>query len=261
MKVSPIAAIPHKSKTFRSILDLSFLLKLTPHARVSSVNKNSEKTAPRGAIDQIIHILLHLIHTFAEALDCENIFQEKWDIKDGFLRLDYKEGEEWNFCYVLPKKPGMPIDLVVPTLLQMWWIESPPYFCTVSETGRDVAEQYIETPVRSLEPHKFVKLTEVNPDFSELPKSDISNEPLNYMLEVYMDDYIVLATPSSQDQLHHVANAITTGIHDVLPQYKDDKEDVIYRIRGLASSSSVPLTQQTPTTPPNSYSTIQCGTI
>ena len=34
MKVSPIAAIPHKSKAFRSILDLSFSLKLTPHGRV-----------------------------------------------------------------------------------------------------------------------------------------------------------------------------------------------------------------------------------
>ena len=33
-----------------------------------------------------------------------------------------------NFFYVVPQKPGMPIKLVVPTLLQMGWIESPPYF-------------------------------------------------------------------------------------------------------------------------------------
>ena len=38
MKVSPIDSIPHKSKTFRLILDLSFSLKLTPHGRVPSVN-------------------------------------------------------------------------------------------------------------------------------------------------------------------------------------------------------------------------------
>ena len=56
------------------------------------------------------------------------------------------------------------------------------------ETGRDVAEQYIDNPVGSLELHKFVKLTEVNPYFSELPKSDISDELFNYMLEVYIDD-------------------------------------------------------------------------
>ena len=68
-------------------------------------------------------------------LTCANLFQEKWDIKDGFGRLDRKEGEEWYFCYVLPQKPGMPINLAVPTLFQMGWIESLPYFCTVSETG------------------------------------------------------------------------------------------------------------------------------
>ena len=153
MKVSPIVAIPHKSKSFRSILDLSFSLKLTTHGRVPSVNENSEKMAPGGAIDQIRHVLLRLIHAFSESPYCAKIFQAKWDIKDGFWRLDCKEGEECNFCYVLPQKPGMPIKLVVPTSLQMGWIEFPPYFFTVSETGRDVAEHYIDTPVVSLAEH------------------------------------------------------------------------------------------------------------
>ena len=79
-------------------------------------------TALGGAIDQIEQSLLHLIHEFAEAPDCANIFQAKWDIKDSFWRLDCKDGEEWNFCYVLPKKPGKPIKMVVPTSLQMAWI-------------------------------------------------------------------------------------------------------------------------------------------
>ena len=34
MKVSPISVIPHHSKAFRSILNLSFSFKLTPHGRV-----------------------------------------------------------------------------------------------------------------------------------------------------------------------------------------------------------------------------------
>ena len=42
-----------------------------------------------------------------------------------------------------------------------------------------------------------------------------------------MDDYIVLAIPKIQDQLHHVANAIMTGINDVFPPDKNDKEDAI----------------------------------
>ena len=47
------------------------------------------------------------------------------------------------------------------------------------------------------------------------------------MLEVYIDDYIVLAIPKIQDQLHHVADAIMTGIHDVFPPDTYDKEDAI----------------------------------
>ena len=78
MKVSPIETIPHKSKSFISILDLSFSLKLTPHGRVPSVNENSEKTAPGGgAMDQIGHVILRLIHAFSEAPDCAKIFQKK----------------------------------------------------------------------------------------------------------------------------------------------------------------------------------------
>ena len=42
-----------------------------------------------------------------------------------------------------------------------------------------------------------------------------------------MDDYIVLDIPRSQDQLNHVDNAIMTGIHDLFPPDKDDKEDAI----------------------------------
>ena len=79
----------------------------------------------------------------------------------------------------------------------------------------------------SLTEHKFVKLTEVISDIEELKKKCISKEPFNYMMEVYMNDYIVLAIPKIQDQLYHVANAIMIGIHDVSPPYKDDKEDAI----------------------------------
>ena len=142
--------IPHKSRLFREIFDLSFGIKLADGNIVPSVNKGSVKTAPQGAINQMGHVLMRIIHAFAQAEPEDKIFQAKWDIKDGFWRLDCQEGEEWNFAYVLPQEEGEPIMLVVPTALQMGWIESPPYFCAASETGRDVAAQYVETPIGSL---------------------------------------------------------------------------------------------------------------
>ena len=47
MKVSPIAAIPHKSKAFWSILDLSFSLQLTNGSVHKFFNDTTTKTAPR----------------------------------------------------------------------------------------------------------------------------------------------------------------------------------------------------------------------
>ena len=43
LKVSPIAAIPHKSKAFRSILDLSFRLRLRSGGILASVNDSTIK--------------------------------------------------------------------------------------------------------------------------------------------------------------------------------------------------------------------------
>ena len=94
LKVSPIAMIPHKSRLFRAILDLSFRLGLKCGKVLKSVNETSEKTAPKGAINQLGHSLMRMIHAFAQADEDVKIFMAKWDIKDGFWRLDCASREE-----------------------------------------------------------------------------------------------------------------------------------------------------------------------
>jgi hypothetical protein len=54
-------------------------------------------------------------------------------------------------------------------LLQMGWVESPPYFCVATETGQDVATEYIETPVNLLQPHKFHKHVVGDVEYETLP--------------------------------------------------------------------------------------------
>jgi hypothetical protein len=150
LKIPLIAAIPHQSKAFRSILDLSFQLRLKYRGFLESVNGATAKLAPKAALNQLGHSLSHIIHTFAEASEDDKVFMEKWDIKDGFWRMACEAGKEYNFAYVLPQEEGKPITLVIPTSLQMGWVESPPYFCAASETARDVATEYCETSVGSL---------------------------------------------------------------------------------------------------------------
>ena len=227
LKVSPIMVQAHKSKAFRSILDLSFRLRLRSGGFLSSVNEATVKLAPQGALDQLGHALSRIIHAFAEAEDDAKIFMAKWDIKDGFWRMDCAEGEEYNFAYVLPQEDGKPITLVVPTSLQMGWVESPPYFCAATETARDIADTYCNTPVGSLPDHKFIKHMRGDAAVGVLPERDVSDSPCRYCLEVYVDDFMSIVIPTSREQLDHVATAVMTGIHDVFPANIIDGNDPI----------------------------------
>ncbi len=201
-------------------MDLSFSLCLKNGGILHSVNDTTIKTAPKGALDQLGHSLSRIIHAFAESKDNveAKIFMAKWDITDGFWQMCCEEGEEWNFAYVLPQCSGEPIRLVVPTSLQMGWVESPPYFCAASEMAQDIAMDYSNTKLGSLPTHKFTHYTRGDADATQLPpKATQQGKALWYSIEVYVDNFMSIVIPTSQEQLDHVANAIMQGIHDVFP--------------------------------------------
>ena len=84
LKISPIAAIPHKSRQFRMILDLSFSLKVNG-APIQSVNDASDKTlAPQHAMYELGNVIPRIIHTMAAAPNTGIPFLfSKVDLKDG----------------------------------------------------------------------------------------------------------------------------------------------------------------------------------
>ena len=227
LKVSPMAMVPHKSCPYRAILDLSFSVRLSPTDSIPSVNSTTIKTVARGAISQIRHVLNRIIHAFAETNESDKIFMAKWDTTDGFSwRLDCAEGKEWNFSYVLPLSVSGPVVLVDPTSLQMGWIESLPYFCVASETARDVAAHHAGLPLHTLLVHQFLPLTSTNPKFVTLPLTSHSTA-FQYMLEVYVDNFIGLAIAPSQQHLNHLATAMMSGIHSISPPSQPPETDPI----------------------------------
>ncbi len=113
-----------------------------------------------------------------------NFFMVKWDIKDGFWCLDCTEGEEYNFAYVLPQPEEEPIQIVIPTSLQMGWVKSPPYFCAATETARGIAKEYIKVPATTLRKHNFVKYTIGDKEYEALPTSAMNTMGFLYMVEV-----------------------------------------------------------------------------
>ena len=146
MKLSPLAMIPHKSRSYRCILDLSFQLKVKGK-KINSVNQGTNKLSPQKSMAQLGWVIRHIVTTMANNYNTKHPFLfSKCDIKDGFWRLSVNHHDAWNFCYVLPpKKPGTSIDeleIVIPHALQMGWAESPPFFCAATETARDIIQQY-----------------------------------------------------------------------------------------------------------------------
>ncbi len=77
LMISPIAAIPHKSRAFRSILDLSFSLCLKNGGILELVNYSTVKMAPKGALDQLGQALSRIIHAFAKGYEDAKIFMAK----------------------------------------------------------------------------------------------------------------------------------------------------------------------------------------
>ena len=204
-----------------------FRLRLHSGGILASVNDSTVKLAPQGALDQSGHALSRIVHAFAKAEDDVKIFMAKWDIKDGFWRMDCAEGEEYNFAYVPPQEDGKPVTLVVPTSLQMSWVESPPYFCAMTETVRDITATYSNTPIGRLPPHKFVRHVRGDAALAALPASAGTNSTCRYCLEVYVENFMSIVIPTSHEHLDHVATALMTGIYDIFPANINDGDDPV----------------------------------
>ncbi len=213
LKLSPVAMIPHKSRAFRCILDLSFDLKQTSSP---SVNDTTIKLAPPEAMDELGSALQRILcHLAACQTKNRPVLFAKLDIKDGFWRMVVSDEKAWNFCYIIPPlTPDVPIDetdIVVPNSLQMGWCESPPFFCAASETARDIISDLRGT---DLPPHPFEERM-LPTNFSTLPSSPIADSTTN--IEVFVDDFIASTDDLSQPNLRNLSRAMLHGIHAIFP--------------------------------------------
>ena len=121
----------------------------------------------------------------------------KLDIKDGFRRLKVTEDDSWKFCYILPPITGTEtinideIQIVVPDSLQVGWTESPPFFCSATETARDIAEKLINEGT-DIQPHPLESMC-LPPKNGNNDESGRNCENLISQLEVYVDDFILMS--------------------------------------------------------------------
>jgi hypothetical protein len=103
--------------------------------------------------------------------------------------------EAWNFCYVMPNPPGAPLRIVVLSVLQMGWAQSPPYFCAATETARDMIQGLVASKVE-LTPHCFEQY--MHP--AKSAKRSHHNSPAHGAY-VYLNDFIGAAVENKEGTL------------------------------------------------------------
>ena len=237
LKISPVAAVPQVGRRPRIILDLSFGVRMGSEVIQQAVNATTTTTSHPAALDFLGSSMPRILDFLAHAPSEYPVYLSKYDISDGFWRMVVAAGAEWNFAYVLPQEPGKPVKLVVPSALQMGWKESPGYFCSASETARDVAEKFagFNGQMHDLPMHKFEKLIRmpaaadngdgaINGDNTlDSASASTSDKPPSLRdrvvpwtaLEVFVDDFIAMT--QDVDRIPHLTRSILQGIEQVFP--------------------------------------------
>ncbi|KAG7360528.1 hypothetical protein IV203_035627 [Nitzschia inconspicua] len=104
------------------------------------------------SMHELGHVIPRILHHMATAPPNTPLFLTKIDIKDGYWRMRVCEDGKWNFAYTLPRSdPKHELIVVLCLTLPTGWVDSPPFFCAVTETARDIMHAYEALP--DLPPH------------------------------------------------------------------------------------------------------------
>ncbi len=122
-KISPVAVVPQVGRWGRIILDLSFLVYQSINGVVTvtqeSVNDSTVLNAPSEAVKEIEKLFPHLLQYMCNTPEGLHILFSKLDISDEFWHLVVQKADSYNFGYVLPQHDREPIQIVVPSAVQV----------------------------------------------------------------------------------------------------------------------------------------------
>ncbi len=217
LKISPVAVVPQVGEWGRIILDLLFPVYQEINEVVTIMQENVNESTVLKALSEVVKeigkVFPHLLQYVRNTPEGLHILFSKLDISDGFWRLVVQEADSYNFAYFLLQQDGEPIQIVVPSAVQMGWVESPPLFCAVTESARDLTQHLVDNRV-CLPAHPFED------------KISIKNVPmrawtamLTKLLQVYVDNFCNVAT-QSLDGSHvlMIRQALIHGVHTVFPE-------------------------------------------
>ena len=129
LRISPLGVVPQRDRRPRLIVDYSF----------SGVNADTVPLAPKDsmqfgrALQRVLAKIVHADPRFGP------VHLAKIDIADGFYRVWLQWADIPKLGVALPTAPGKLALVAFPLALPMGWVESPPYFTSLTETACDLA--------------------------------------------------------------------------------------------------------------------------
>jgi hypothetical protein len=172
------------------------------------VNDTTTLSAPSIPVKEIGKVLPRLLQYMHDTPRGVHILFTKLDISDGFWQLVVRNEDAFNFAYVLPQPSQEPVRLVILAAVQMGWVESPGYFCSITESARDLTQHFID---------KMVPLP-WNPveDLITFPDMRLRGRTVDptTLLQVYVDDFCHAATQLVDgSHIPTIRRAAVHGIH------------------------------------------------
>ena len=213
LRLSPLGVVPQRDRRPRTICDYSFF----------GINDETLAQAPADAMQfgRALQRILQRIHRANPRLG--PVFLSKIDIADGFYRVWLKASDIPKLAILFPSREGEEQLVGLPLTLPMGWKESPPYFCSTTETAADLANNALSRN-RDFPAHRLDKISEStsdNTDPVKQPAPAPSNtphyrKPIRYW-DVYVDDFIGLVQ-GNRWRRRQVKRALFHSLDQVLRQ-------------------------------------------
>lgn len=146
LRLSPLGAVPQRNRQPRLINDLTF----------SGINSETRRDAPHEsmqfgkALERILGLIANANPNFGP------VWLSKIDLSDGFYRIPIDASQALSLACMVPCLGHETPLVAIPLSLPMGWVESPPWFCALTETIADVANA--RTHFKRLPSHRLEKL-------------------------------------------------------------------------------------------------------
>ena len=165
LRLSPLGVVPQRERRPRLIVDYTF----------SGVNQDTARLAPKEAMQfgrAFQRVLTQIVHADPRFGPPK---LAKIDIADGFYRVWLQWQDIPKLGVLLPSSgvAGSAQLVAFPLALPMGWVESPPYFTTLTETACDLANAAMKQggPIRA---HRLERAANTSPTIN---KDDASATP------------------------------------------------------------------------------------